>query len=72
MSTATLALVYGKLPMEKDPEKYTGSTRDIVYTIFDRFVWSSMVLYVVFACETVNYIFCYITNIGYFDERLTK
>ena len=62
-TTACLALVYGKIPMEKNPEKYKGSARDIIYMTLDRYVWSASILFVVFACETGGYILLY--DIGY-------
>ena len=52
-ATAALALVFGKLPMEENPDKYRGSARDVVYMTLDRYVWSASVLFVIFACETV-------------------
>ena len=55
-TTACLALVYGKIPMEKNPEKYKGSARDVIYMTLDRYVWSASILFVVFACETGGFI----------------
>jgi hypothetical protein len=49
----SLGLVYGKIPMEKDPEKYINSPRDVMYVVFDRIIWASAVFFVLFACETV-------------------
>ena len=39
--------------MEKDPEKYINSPRDVMYVVFDRIIWASAVFFVLFACETV-------------------
>ena len=66
-TTACLALVYGKIPMEKNPEKYKGSARDIIYMTLDRYVWSASILFVVFACETGGYILLYLYVIIFFN-----
>ena len=55
-STLGLALVYGKLPMENDPETYRNSLWDVMYMTFDRIMWSMCVLFVMFACETVGHL----------------
>ena len=48
-----LAIMYGKIPMEKNVDKYLNSTRDVMYIMFDRIVWSLSVFFVLFACQTV-------------------
>ena len=53
-ATMALAVLYGKIPMEKDVEKYLNGPRDVMYLMFDRYVWSACVLFVVFACQTVS------------------
>ena len=54
-ATLALAVLYGKLPMEKDVDKYLNGPRDVMYLMFDRYVWSACVLFVVFACQTVSF-----------------
>ena len=55
-ATLALAVLYGKIPMEKDVDKYLNGPRDIMYLMFDRYVWSACVLFVVFACQTVSFL----------------
>ncbi len=52
-ASCSLGLVYGKIPMEKNPQKYINSPRDVMYVVFDRIIWAAAVFFVLFACETV-------------------
>ena len=64
-ATLALAVLYGKIPMEKDVDKYLNGPRDIMYLMFDRYVWSVCVLFVVFACQTVSFSFLRYPNLFY-------
>merc|ERR1712062_521419 len=47
-----ILIVYGKLPMENNVDKYLNSAADTMYLMFDRYTWSCCILFVCFACQT--------------------